>query len=63
MLRLYPKCCILFMSMYFFIKLSKCIFYTSMMDYLGHYVSNGELMTDPSKFKVIKKLIDIDLRD
>lgn len=37
----------------FFIKLSKCTFCSSKVDYLGHIISNGLLHADPSKIEAM----------
>ncbi|XP_042051252.1 uncharacterized protein LOC121796474 [Salvia splendens] len=37
----------------FFVKLSKCTFCSSTVDYLGHLISDGKLRADPSKIEAM----------
>ncbi|KAL1564357.1 hypothetical protein AAHA92_06709 [Salvia divinorum] len=37
----------------FFVKLSKCIFCSSTVDYLGHFIAGGQLKADPSKIEAM----------
>lgn len=38
---------------HFFVKLSKCLFCSTTVDYLGHLISDGNLKADPSKIEAM----------